>query len=129
MKIYSTLLVVALLLTSCTSKPATPAADAPPSGRWSGDYGPDAVRRESVAVDLRWQENNLNGSIKIGVRSIPLTKATFTPSTGAITLEFDAQGNEGQPVHYIIDGKIEGDMMTGTWHHDEVSGDFRVTKE
>jgi hypothetical protein len=120
MRIHKTLLFIALLLASCSSKPAGPASDAPPGGRWSGDYGPDAVRRESVAVDLRWEGNNLNGSVKVGVRSIPLTKVTFTPATGAITLEFDAQGTDGQPVHY---------MMTGTWRHDDVSGDFRVTKE
>ena len=128
MKFHKTFVFIALLLASCTSK-SGPAADAPPSGRWSGDYGPDAVRRESVALDLRWEGNNLNGSVKVGVRSIPLTKATFTPATGAITLEFDAQGSEGQPVHYVIEGKIAGDMMTGTWHHDNVSGDFRITRE
>jgi hypothetical protein len=128
MQFQKTLLLIALLLVSCSSKPA-PAADAPPSGRWSGDFGPDAVRREPVAVDLRWEGAALNGSVKVGVRSIPLTKASFTPTTGAITLEFDAQGSEGQPVHYVIDGKIDGNMMAGTWHHDEVSGDFRVTKE
>jgi hypothetical protein len=129
MKLHKSFVFIALLLASCTTEPAAPSADAPPSGRWSGDFGPDAVRRESVAVDLRWEGNNLNGAVKVGVRSIPLTKATFTPATGAITLEFDAQGSEGQPVHYVIEGKIEGDMMTGTWHHDDVSGDFRVTKE
>lgn len=128
MKFHKTFVFIALLLASCTSK-SGPAADAPPSGRWSGDYGPDAVRRESVALDLRWEGNNLNGSVKVGVRSIPLTKATFTPATSAITLEFDAQGSEGQPVHYVIEGKIAGDMMTGTWHHDDVSGDFRVMRE
>jgi hypothetical protein len=129
MRCKMTFFFIALLLASCSSKTASPATDAPPSGRWSGDYGPDAVRRESVAVDLRWEGNNLTGSVKVGVRSIPLTKATFMPATGAITLEFDAQGTEGQPVHYVIEGKVEGDMMIGMWHHDDVSGDFRVTRE
>jgi len=129
MKFHTSFVLIVLLLSSCASRPAAPAADAPPSGRWSGDYGPDAVRRESVALDLRWEGNNLNGSVKVGVRSIPLTKATFIPATRAITLEFDAQGTEGQPVHYVIDGKIDGNMMIGEWHHDDASGDFRVTKE
>jgi hypothetical protein len=128
MKAHKIFFLIAMFLASC-SRPAAPAADAFPSGRWSGDYGPDAVRRENVAVDLRWEGSNLNGSVKVGVRSIPLTKATFDPATKAMTLEFDAQGTEGQPVHYVIEGKVEGKMMTGTWHHDDVSGDFRVTKE
>jgi hypothetical protein len=34
-----------------------------------------------------------------------------------------------QIVHYVIEGKVEGNMMTGNWRHDDVSGDFQVTKQ
>jgi len=44
-------------------------------------------------------------------------------------MEFDAEGNRGRTVHYIIDGKVNGNTMTGTWAHDDEKGDFRVTKE
>jgi hypothetical protein len=128
MKPHKIFLFIALLIASCASKPAASASD-PPSGKWSGDYGPDASRREPVAVDLQWEGGNLGGAVRIGVRSLPLTKASFTPATGAITLEFDAQGNGGQLVHYVIEGKVEGNMMTGNWHHDDVRGDFKVTKQ
>jgi hypothetical protein len=90
MKAHKIFLFIALLIASCTSKPAAPVSDAPPSGTWSGDFGPDARRREPVGVDLQWEGGNLAGAVRIGVRSLPLTKASFTPATGAIALEFDA---------------------------------------
>ena len=37
-------------------------------------------------------------------------------------MEFDAEGNRGRVVHYIIDGKINGNTMTGTWTHDDEKG-------
>ena len=122
------LLIVMLLLAACASQqPAV--SNNPPSGRWSGDYGPDAVRRESVSVELRWEGSELAGAVKTGVRTFPLTKASFAPQTGDITLEFDTAGNEGQPVHFVAQGKVEGNVMTGTWSRDEQRGDFRVTRE
>jgi len=44
-------------------------------------------------------------------------------------MEFDAEGNRGRTVHYIIDGKVNGNTMTGTWTHDDEKGDFSVTKQ
>ena len=128
MKRHKIFLIIALLIAACASQqPAV--SNIPPSGNWSGDYGPDAQRREPVAVDLRWEGANLSGTVRLGVRSLPFTKASFTPATGVITLEFDAQGNGGQIVHYLIEGKVEGNMMTGNWRHDDQHGDFRVTRQ
>jgi hypothetical protein len=119
-------LAVLLWLAACASKPAV--STAPPSGTWSGDYGPDAERRDPVTLDLRWEEANLRGAVRAGPRSIEISKAAFTPETGNITLEFDAQGNNGQTVHYVIEGKLEGDAMSGSWSHDNQRGDFRLRK-
>ena len=115
------------LLAACASKPA--ASGKPPSGSWSGDYGPDADHRESVRLDLRWEDSSLQGTVHAGPRSLPLTKASFTPETGAITMEFDTEGNNGQTVHYKIEGKVEGNAMTGSWGRDGQSGDFHVTRQ
>jgi len=43
-------------------------------------------------------------------------------------MEFDAQGNNGQTIHYVIEGKVEGNVMSGAWSHDSQRGDFRLTK-
>ena len=121
------LFVLSLSLAACASKPALSAA--PPGGTWSGDYGPDAERREPITVDLRWEDANLRGVVHAGTRSIDLTTVSFKADTGAIAMEFDTQGNYGQKVHYVIDGKIEGDSMSGTWNHDNMQGDFRLRRK
>jgi hypothetical protein len=122
-----TFTITLLLLSACKPQPAV--SNQAPGGTWSGEYslGPD--RRESISVNLRWEDGNLRGIVNAGPRSLPLTKASFTAETGAISMEFDAEGNRGRTVHYIIDGKVNGNTMTGTWTHDDEKGDFRVTKE
>ena len=143
---FSFLAILMLLVAACVSRqePATsenaaaqaaappPASSAPsgppPTGTWSGDYGPNADRRESIRVELQWEGKDLRGTVQAGFRSLELTKATFQPDTGAITMEFDAQ-DDGQNVHYTIEGKVEGNTMSGTWRHPAQRGDFRVTRE
>ena len=119
--------IALLLLSACTSQPAV--SNQVPDGTWSGEYGLGPDRRESISVDLRWEDGHLRGIVHAGPRSLPLTKASFTAETGAISMEFDAEGNRGRIVHYIIDGKVNGNMMTGTWAHDDEKGDFHITKQ
>ena len=116
-----------LLLGACTSKSAV--SQDPLSGTWEGDYGPDPDHRESISLDLRWEGTNLRGIVHSGPRSIQLSKASFKPETDAITMEFDTQGNNGQTVHYIIEGKVDGKSIKGSWSHDAQRGDFHVTKQ
>jgi hypothetical protein len=120
------MILVLLLLSACASKPAASAG--PPSGTWSGDYGPDADRRDPVKLDLRWEDTTLRGTVHAGTRLLDLTKASFKQDTGAVTLEFDAEAN-GRAIHYMVEGKVEGDKMAGTWSHDGMKGDFRMTKQ
>ena len=116
-----------LLVAACASQTAV--SNEAPSGTWSGDYGFDSGRREPIRVDLRWEDANLRGAVQAGPRSLPIAKASFKAETGAITLEFDAEGNGGRTVHYVIDGKVNGNTMSGTWSHDDERGDFHVTKQ
>lgn len=117
-----------LLLAGCAPKPV-PSADDPLSGVWSGDYGPSPDSRDPVSLDLRWKDGELAGTVHAGSRSMRLSTASFKAETGDINLEFDAQGNGGQTVHYRIEGKVEGKTITGSWSHDAQKGDFRVTKK
>src|SRR5262245_33117383 len=120
--------IALILFSACTSQPAVSNSSALPSGMWSGEYALAVDRREPIRVDLRWEGANLTGLVYAGPRSLPLTKASFTPQTGAISMEFDAEGNGGRTVHYLVDGKVSGDVMTGTWTHDDQHGDFRIKK-
>ncbi len=117
------------LLAACASKPAPAPAGEVPSGTWSGDYGPSGDTRESIRVDLEWQGSNLRGTVYAGVRSLPLTKASFNRDSGAIQMEVDAQGNGGQIVHYVVDGKVSGNTIMGTWTRGDQRGDFKVSRK
>jgi hypothetical protein len=122
-------ILFSIIILGCSSAPAV--SQDSPSGKWSGDYspGPDADRRESISVDLRWEDKNLRGTVHAGPRTLPLTKASFNPDTGLIAMEFDAEGNGGRTVHYVIEGLVKGNTMNGIWSHDDQRGLFQVTKQ
>ena len=122
------LFVALLLLAACARAPEREqgaAASDPLTGAWSGDWGPSEQNRTPVTVDLKWDGANLSGTVNPGPNAIELTKASFKPDTGAITMEADAPGHGG---HYTIQGKVKGNTMTGTWGRDNGSGDFTITK-
>jgi hypothetical protein len=124
------LTLLAILVSACASKQEAPSVSGnPPTGTWLGDYDPGSGRREPISVDLRWDNETLRGTVHAGPRSLPLSKATFQQATGAVTMEFDTEDNRGRTVHYVIDGKISGNTMKGTWSHDQQRGEFRVTKQ
>ena len=130
MRRYALSLAALVLVAACASSPPKPTVSMdPPGGTWAGDYGPSPDQREQISVELRWEGANLRGAVRVGVRSLALTNASFKPDTGAITMEFDAQGNGGQLVHYVVEGKVAGNTMTGNWTHDSQRGDFKVTKQ
>ena len=35
----------------------------------------------------------------------------------------------GQKVTYVIDAKLAGNSMSGSWNHDNSKGDFKLTKQ
>jgi hypothetical protein len=130
-----------MVLAACASEPAStepaapdaaPAPDAsadPLSGTWKGDWGPSANDRNPVTLELKWDGTALTGTVNPGADAVPLTKAAFARDTGMVTMEADAKGRGGAPVHYTIEGKVEGAMMSGSWSHDDKKGDFKLTKE
>jgi hypothetical protein len=122
------LALLLLALCACGGSSAPAASNDAPIGSWSGDYAV-GERREPISVDLRWESDSLHGVVHAGFRSIPLTKASFKRETGDVTMEFDAEGNRGRPVHYVIEGKLNGNAIAGTWTHDDEHGDFKVSKQ
>ena len=121
------LLIACLLLFACASQPTAVSNDGP-GGKWSGNYDLGSDRREPISVDLQWEKESLSGTVHAGARDLPIANASFTPATQAIRMEFDAEGPGGRTIHYIIDGKVDGNTMSGTWSHDGQEGPFRVTR-
>jgi hypothetical protein len=128
MKILKLILMTAFLVMGI-SVFAMHAADDPLSGTWAGDWGPSEWDRNQVTVELKWDGNNLTGTVNPGPNAVELKKATFDAKSGAIHFEADATGRRGNQIHYVIDGKLEKGTMTGSWSHDNRKGDFKITKK
>ena len=103
----------------------------PLSGTWTGDWGPSPSDRNDVTLVLKWDGKALTGNVTAGTNvsaPIPIQKGTFDPKTGVVHMEADAM-SRGRTVHYVIDGKVEKNTMTGSWNHDNRKGDFKITKK
>lgn len=108
--------------------PALPAQEDTISGRWTGDWGPSTFDRNQVVVELSWDGSVLTGTVNPGPNAVPLKETSYDPPTGAVRMEADAESFRGV-VHYVIEGTVEGNRMTGTWGHDNRTGDFTITRE
>jgi hypothetical protein len=128
MKTLQLALLTVVLATGIFVVVLNAAAD-PLSGTWAGDWGPSEYDRNQVTVELKWDGQNLTGTVNPGPNAVELKKTTFDPKTGAIHMEADAASRRGGQVHYIIDGKVVGNNMTGTWNHDNRKGDFKIAKK
>ncbi len=120
-------LLIGFALAVSSAAPAI-AADAV-SGTWTGDWGPSAADRNTVIVELKWDGKALSGSVNPGPNAIELQKCTFDARTGVIHMEADAKSRRGTEVHYVIDGKVEGATMSGSWDHGSRKGDFKITRK
>jgi hypothetical protein len=106
----------------------------PLKGSWLGDWGPSKTDRNQIVVIMDWNGTQVTGQINPGPTAIPLTKATLDPKGWLVHLEADAKNQAGKTVHYVIDGKIENlglynRSIVGTWNHDDVKGDFKLTRQ
>jgi hypothetical protein len=102
----------------------------PVSGKWSGDWGPNANDRNQIAAEFKFDGKALTGSFTPAgqTTAIPIQKATFDAKTGAVHMEADVKAN-GATVHYVIDGKVDKNVMKGSWNHDSRKGDFNIAKK
>ena len=105
----------------------------PLTGSWAGDWGPSVQDRNQVTVDLKWDATAkaLTGVVKTANRpEVALSKASYDAATQTVKMEADARNpRSGASVKYTIEAKLAGASMTGTWNHDAVKGDFKLTKK
>ena len=133
------LTLVLLLMSACAAEPEPapapqpePAAAEPVvgdvvlSGTWTGDWGPSPTDRNAVVVELAWDGATLSGQVNPGPNAVDLTSAAFDPATNNITMDADAETFRGT-LHYMMEGTLDGNTISGTWGHDDVLGDFTIT--
>jgi hypothetical protein len=105
-------------------------AQDPISGTWAGDWGPSKTDRNQVTVQFKFDGKALTGTVNPGDKAVQLMKSSFDPKTGAVHMEADAKNEMGSGmVHFVIDGKVDKNTMSGTWNHGNVKGDFKITKK
>ena len=97
------------------------------SGTWTGDWGPSRYDRNPVTVDLKWDGKALTGTVNPGPNAVAIKIGAFDAKTNTVHLEADARGR-GQTFHYVIDGKLSNNTLSGSWNHDNRKGDFKITK-
>lgn len=105
----------------------------PISGTWSGDWGPNANDRNTVNVDLKLNGKDVTGvvhSVNYQRPDVMISKGTYDAASSMLHLEADAKNPRGgADVHYVIDGKVMGGTVSGSWNHDKSKGDFKLTKK
>ena len=107
------------------------------TGTWVGDFGPAFYDRNTISLELKWDGKTLTGTIKPGVpgarmyrnfEGFPIEKASFDPDTGVVKFEamYQPRGRR-----YIIEGKLKGNTLSGTWNRPEENkdGDFKLTRK
>lgn len=101
----------------------------PLTGTWTGDWGPTPTHRNQVTVQLKWNGQALTGTVNPDSNPVTLKNCTFDPNTGKVHMEADATNRRGVAVHFMIDGKVKGNTMTGRWDHGSRHGDFKITRQ
>ena|ERR1051326_583056 len=101
----------------------------PITGKWSGDWGPSRFDRNRVTVEFKLAGKTVTGTVNSEGKVVQIKNGAFDPKTNALHMEADSPGPGDRIVHFVIDGKLENNMLTGSWNHDVRKGDFKITKQ
>ena len=81
---------------------------------------------------LRWDGKVLSGTVATEDERLDIENAGYDPDGGAVHIEvaFRGRGAPGRAntYHYIADGKLDKNTITGTWHNEFDKGDFQLKK-
>ena len=124
-------LLTCLVVAAPTLAQRGPAQSDPLTGTWSGDWGPNAQDRNQVTVDLKWDGKVLTGVVRTtGRPEVNLSNSTFDATTRTVKMEAEAKNTRTNAnIKYLIDGKLDGNTLSGSWNHDNTKGDFKLTKK
>jgi hypothetical protein len=128
MRLTTTAISICLFLCVASALAAQNKASDPLTGVWFGYYGTSPRDQAQVRLTLEWDGKVLMGEVTTGDEPYEIEKATFDAKTGALHMEVVTPGRGRGLYHYIIDGKVENDTITGLWHHESAKGDFQVKK-
>jgi len=106
----------------------------PLTGTWYGDWGPTPTHRNQITVVMSWDGKSVTGIINPGPDVIPIRVAILDSTKWTVHIEADAKDSQGQPIHFVADGKLENigsynRTITGSWNHGATKGDFKLRRD
>ena len=128
-----TLFIFCILASLATVVAAFAQEGHPLKGSWIGDWGPNKTDRNQITIVIDWDGKQVTGILNPGPGAIPIQKASLEPKGWIFHFEV-AKNAAGQTVHDVVDGHIENlglynRSIVGTWSHDNVKGDFKITRQ
>lgn len=130
------LLVVCMLsiATFAGMAPATAQEGYPLKGSWIGTWTPNRIHGNDVLLVLGWDGKKITGTINPGTDNMPIKNATLNPEGWVVHFEADSKDKSGNPLTYVIDGKIENlafanRSVVGTWKNQKENGAFKISRQ
>jgi hypothetical protein len=106
----------------------------PLKGSWIGTWGPSQNHSDDIIMILNWDGKAITGTINPGTDDLVIKNATLNPEGWTVHFEADAKDKAGNPITYVIDGKIENlplpqRSITGTWKTQRENGPFKIMRQ
>jgi len=106
----------------------------PLTGTWHGEWTSAGGQKARIVMALKWDTQNVVGTLNPGPRSAPLKVVTLDPEKWMVHFEAYTKDQAGNPVHVAADGKLENigsynRTITGTWTQGAAKGDFKITRD
>ncbi len=129
------LLLAALALAAVLpARPAAAQEGHPLKGSWLGTWSGNKTHGNDVVIVMNWDGRSVTGVINPGTDNLTIKNASLNPDGWLVHLEADAKDKAGNPITYVIDGKIENlplanRSIVGTWKTARESGPFKVSRQ
>ncbi len=102
----------------------------PLDGTWRGDWGPTVDDRTPVVIVMKWDGENINGTINPGPSSFQFTSAILDASSWTVNIEAQPPGEGNIMITATLrDIGSYNRFIEGTWTQDGGENSFRVTRE
>jgi hypothetical protein len=129
------LVLAALAACMIAAAPALAQEGHPLKGSWLGTWAGNKIHGNDVLLVMTWDGKSITGTINPGTDNMAIKNASLNPEGWLVHLEADAKDKSGQPLTYVIDGKIENlplfnRVITGTWKDNHGgTGVFRIGRQ
>ena len=105
----------------------------PLSGSWHGQWT-NGTQKNNVVLFLRWESNNIVGTINPGPNAVPIKNSSVDATNWAVRLEGEGKDKAGKEVRVVIEGKIDklgsyNRTLTGTWTQGAVKGELQAIRD